>query len=110
MHRIPEDRGRGARRGARGGRIRRCAQQWTGRRAWCARAAWPSGAGRQAMRAALSTYEVVRPRDLGGALRVLAERRLTPLAGATDLLVDLNAGTYARNGFLDLWALRELRG
>ena len=65
------------------------------------------------MRTAISTLEVVRPKRLDDALGALAragERRLTPIAGATDLLVYLNAGTgeYAR--FLDLLGLRELRG
>lgn len=65
------------------------------------------------MRAALSTFEVVRPRDLDHALRALADagaRKLTPIAGATDLLVYLNAGTLDADRFLDLNGLRELRG
>jgi CO/xanthine dehydrogenase FAD-binding subunit len=66
------------------------------------------------MRAALSTLTVARPRDLAHALRLMSgapgAERLTPLAGATDLLVYLNAGTHAGRGFLDLWGLRELCG
>jgi CO/xanthine dehydrogenase FAD-binding subunit len=65
------------------------------------------------MRAALSTLEVARPRDLGEALRLLHDaggERLTPIAGGTDLFVSLNAGTHEGRRFLDLWPLRELRG
>src|SRR5262245_47272385 len=39
-----------------------------------------------------------------------ATERPTPLAGATDLLVYLNAGAHAGRRFVDLWGLRELRG
>lgn len=66
------------------------------------------------MRAVLSTLEVARPRDLAHALRLMSApaggERPTPLAGATDLLVYLNAGAHAGHRFVDLWGLRELRG
>jgi CO/xanthine dehydrogenase FAD-binding subunit len=66
------------------------------------------------MRAALSTLEVVRPRDLDHALHELAaaggRARLVPLAGGTDLYVLLNAGLDAGTRFLDLWGLRGLAG
>ena len=66
------------------------------------------------MRAALSTIAVERPRDLAHALRRMsaeaANGRLTPIAGGTDLLVYLNAGTHDGRGFLDLWGLAELSG
>jgi CO/xanthine dehydrogenase FAD-binding subunit len=63
------------------------------------------------MRAALSTLEVARPRDLADALKMMrAAERPTPIAGATDLLVYLNAGTHSGNRFVDLWGLRELSG
>jgi CO/xanthine dehydrogenase FAD-binding subunit len=65
------------------------------------------------MRAALSTLEVLRPRDLKQALRMMHEAngdRPVPLAGATDLLVYLNAGAGTGGRFLDLWPLAELRG
>jgi len=53
----------------------------------------------------------MRPRNLGQALRALADggERPTPLAGGTDLFVYLNAGTHAGTRFLDLWGLDELR-
>jgi len=66
------------------------------------------------MRAALSTLEVARPRDLEQALRLLHDSlgpdRLVPLAGGTDLFVTLNSGVLPGRRFLDLWSLRELRG
>jgi CO/xanthine dehydrogenase FAD-binding subunit len=64
------------------------------------------------MRSALSTLELVRPRSLDAALDALhqsiASRRLTPLAGGTDLFVYLNAGTFEGRRFLDLTPLSEL--
>jgi CO/xanthine dehydrogenase FAD-binding subunit len=66
------------------------------------------------MRAALSTLDVARPRDLGHALELLhaslGDGRLVPLAGGTDLFVTLNSGVVPGRRFLDLWGLRELRG
>jgi len=66
------------------------------------------------VRSALSTFLVERPRTLAQALRIMSTPpggvRPTPLAGATDLLVTLNAGTAPGGRFLDLWPLRELRG
>jgi len=66
------------------------------------------------MRAALSTLEVARPRDLAHALKLLhaslGDGRLVPLAGGTDLFVTLNSGVVSGRRFLDLWGLRELRG
>lgn len=66
------------------------------------------------MRAALSTLEVARPRNLEHALELMnvvaGSPRPVPLAGGTDLLVYLNAGTELGPHFVDLWGLRELRG
>jgi len=65
------------------------------------------------MRSPLSACELVRPRSLDLALEALHEsaegRRLTPLAGGTDLYVYLNAGTFEGRRFLDLGRLAELR-
>ena len=66
------------------------------------------------MRTALSRLEVERPRSVAQALRMMrtaaAAERPTPLAGGTDLLVYLNAGTHPGRRFVDLWGLRELHG
>jgi CO/xanthine dehydrogenase FAD-binding subunit len=66
------------------------------------------------VRSTLSVLEVVRPKSLEHALEALAEsvasERLVPLAGGTDLLVHLNAGTHLGRCFLDLSGLRGLSG
>jgi len=65
------------------------------------------------VRCALSELEVIRPKSLAHALRTLKAgngERPVPLAGGTDLMVYLNAGTPPGRRFLDLWGLGELRG
>ena len=62
------------------------------------------------MRSAVSALEVFEPRSLSDALRVLRDRGpATPLAGATDLYVHLNAGSLKPQRFVNLWGLDELR-
>ena len=62
------------------------------------------------MRTAVSRLELLQPRSVHQALRMLRDDGpLTPLAGATDLYVALNFGTLERTRFLDLWALDPLR-
>jgi xanthine dehydrogenase small subunit len=65
------------------------------------------------VRSALSSLEVVRPRDLKEALAAMAaaprDEKMWPIAGGTDLYVMLNAGLPPAR-YLDLWSLRELRG
>jgi CO/xanthine dehydrogenase FAD-binding subunit len=53
--------------------------------------------------------DLKRATSLGEALRIRREEGRTPLAGATDLYVELNFGTLKPRRFLDLWALDELR-
>jgi CO/xanthine dehydrogenase FAD-binding subunit len=56
------------------------------------------------------TFDVVTPHSLSDALEALAStEKLVPLAGATDLMVYLEAGTLAPCTFLNLQELRELR-
>ncbi|HEX5725162.1 MAG TPA: FAD binding domain-containing protein [Longimicrobiaceae bacterium] len=63
------------------------------------------------MRTALSGLDLLRPRTLDEALRLLRdEGPLVPLAGCTDVYVGLNFGTLPATRFVDLWGLRELRG
>jgi CO/xanthine dehydrogenase FAD-binding subunit len=63
------------------------------------------------VRTAISSLELVAPRTLGEALRLLrADPGLMPLAGCTDVYVALNAGAPPARRFLDLWRLDELRG
>ena len=59
----------------------------------------------------LSTLSLLRPSTLRDALHMLRdEAPLTPLAGCTDVYVNLHFGTTADRRFLDLWPLSELRG
>lgn len=63
------------------------------------------------MRTALSPLHLFTPVDLPHALALLRdEGPLVPLAGCTDLYVALNFGTMPARRFLDLRALRPLRG
>jgi CO/xanthine dehydrogenase FAD-binding subunit len=62
------------------------------------------------MRTAVSRLELLRPRSVRDALRMLRDDGpLTTLAGATDLYVSLNFGTLDTTRFLDLWSLDPLR-
>jgi CO/xanthine dehydrogenase FAD-binding subunit len=65
------------------------------------------------MKSAISPLTLLEPRSLPDALRMLRdEGLLTPLAGCTDLYVNLNFGTLKEKRFLNLWpldALREIR-
>jgi xanthine dehydrogenase small subunit len=54
---------------------------------------------------------VASPRTLGEALRILADSRPRPIAGGTDVMVDLAArGAIAAEPLLDLSGIDELRG
>jgi xanthine dehydrogenase small subunit len=62
------------------------------------------------MKGVVSALELVEPRSLEHALRLLRdEPPLTPLAGCTDLYVLLNFGSLKDRRFLDLWKLKALR-
>ncbi|MDQ5872056.1 MAG: FAD binding domain-containing protein [Acidobacteriota bacterium] len=62
------------------------------------------------MRTAISSLSLLQPRSLKDALRLLRdEGPLTPLAGCTDVYVNLNFGTLTTKKFLDLWPLDDLR-
>lgn len=62
------------------------------------------------MRTAVSQLELLAPRSLREALRMLRdEQPLVPLAGCTDVYVNLNFGTLPAKRFLDLWPLDDLR-
>ncbi len=59
------------------------------------------------MNAGLGALELLRPRTLPEALRMLRdEGPLTPLAGGTDVYVALHFGTLDARRYLDLWGLR----
>ncbi|HEX9303259.1 MAG TPA: FAD binding domain-containing protein [Thermoanaerobaculia bacterium] len=62
------------------------------------------------MRTAVSRLELLRPRTVREALRMLRdEGPLVPLAGCTDVYVGLNFGTLTAKRFIDLWRLEDLR-
>jgi len=62
------------------------------------------------VRPALSTLTLREPRTLRDALRMLRdEGPLTPLAGCTDVFVQINFGTLRATAFLDLSRLAPLR-
>lgn len=63
------------------------------------------------MTTATSTMELRDPRTLDEALALLRdEGPLVPLAGCTDVLVNLHFGTTPARRFINLWGLDELRG
>ena len=62
------------------------------------------------MRTPTSSFQLLEPRSLTDALRLLRdEPPPVPLAGCTDLFVSLNAGAPPGAKYLNLWPLDELR-
>ncbi|MBI1723041.1 MAG: FAD binding domain-containing protein, partial [Gemmatimonadetes bacterium] len=62
------------------------------------------------MRTAIGPLELFEPKTLGTALKLLRKNgALTPVAGCTDLYVNLNFGTLSGTRFLDLSQLGPLR-
>jgi CO/xanthine dehydrogenase FAD-binding subunit len=62
------------------------------------------------LRTAISTLELLEPKTLVTALKMMrAKGPVTPLAGCTDLYVSLNFGTLPAGRFLDLSRLGPLR-
>jgi len=62
------------------------------------------------VRTAVSTLELLEPKTLGTALKLLRTKGpLTPIAGCTDVYVALNFGTLSTHRFLDLSRLGPLR-
>jgi xanthine dehydrogenase small subunit len=63
------------------------------------------------MKTALNPLDLRDPRTLDEALGMMREHApLTPLAGCTDVFVNLHFGTTPARRFVNLWALDELRG
>lgn len=62
------------------------------------------------MRAAVSGLACFQPKNLGEALVMMhSEGDLVPLAGCTDVFVELNLGKVQGEKFVDLWPLQELK-
>lgn len=64
------------------------------------------------MRSFLPQYDLRAPRDLKGALSLLAETAAEwrPFAGGTDLMVLLESGRLPPGKYVSLWGLKELSG
>jgi CO/xanthine dehydrogenase FAD-binding subunit len=62
------------------------------------------------MQGTITNRTLLKPRTLTDALRMMRdEGPLVPMAGCTDLYVDLNFGTLRYTRFLNLWKLDTLR-
>src|SRR5260370_41173427 len=62
------------------------------------------------MRTAISSLRLLEPRAVREALVMLRdEGPLVPVAGCTDVYVNLNFGTSKDTRFLNIWPLHELR-
>ncbi|MEO5590054.1 MAG: FAD binding domain-containing protein [Gemmatimonadaceae bacterium] len=61
------------------------------------------------MKTPLAELDMRSAASVDEALMMLGEESRTPVAGATDVYVGLNFGTFAPRRFLDIWALDELR-
>jgi CO/xanthine dehydrogenase FAD-binding subunit len=63
------------------------------------------------MSVALSSLTLLRPASLRDALHMLRdEAPVTPIAGCTDVYVNLHFGTASERRYIDLWPVPELRG
>jgi len=61
------------------------------------------------MKTALAELDLATASSLDQALRLLRSESRAPLAGTTDLFVELNFGILKPRRFLDIWSLDELR-
>jgi CO/xanthine dehydrogenase FAD-binding subunit len=62
------------------------------------------------LRTAISQLQLLEPKSLKEAVALMREEApLTPLAGCTDVYVNLNFGTLPATRYLNLWNLDELR-
>ncbi|HEY0808912.1 MAG TPA: FAD binding domain-containing protein [Longimicrobiales bacterium] len=62
------------------------------------------------MRAATSGTELLRPRKLSDALKMMNEEECVPIAGCTDIFVELQFGLRNSPRYIDLSHLNELHG
>jgi CO/xanthine dehydrogenase FAD-binding subunit len=58
----------------------------------------------------LPEFNLLRPRSLPEALDMLAERDVMPIAGGTNIVVDLRAGKHRPRALVDIGRLDGLRG
>ncbi len=62
------------------------------------------------MRSAISGTELLRPRKLSDALKMMQDEECVPIAGCTDIFVELQFGLRNSPRYLDLSQLNELHG
>jgi len=63
------------------------------------------------MRTAIQSLHLMQPRTLDEALQLLRDDpSLRPIAGCTDVYVELEFGQAAATRYIDIWQLDELRG
>ena len=62
------------------------------------------------MRAALTGIELLRPRKLSDALKMMQEEECVPIAGCTDVFVEMHFGLRKSPRYIDLSRLDELQG
>ena len=58
----------------------------------------------------LAEFELLTPRSLPEALQMLADGAPVPVAGGTNLIVDMRSGRHCPPALMDISHLRELRG
>lgn len=61
------------------------------------------------MKTPIAELDLTRPTSLNQALELMRSEQCTPLAGTTDLYVELNFGILKPRRFIDIWSLNELR-
>jgi CO/xanthine dehydrogenase FAD-binding subunit len=61
------------------------------------------------LRSNAADYDILTPGTLQGALDLLAEGNIAPIAGGTELMVALGAGRLAQKRFVSLQDIRDLR-
>lgn len=61
------------------------------------------------MKTPIAELDLTRATSLNQALELMRSEPRTPLAGTTDLYVELNFGTLKPRRFIDIWSLNELR-
>jgi xanthine dehydrogenase small subunit len=62
------------------------------------------------MTIAVSHTRLLRPRKLTDALRMMRDEELVPIAGCTDVFVELHFGLRKSTHYIDISALNELQG
>jgi xanthine dehydrogenase small subunit len=62
-----------------------------------------------AVRTAITGLDMRVAASVDEALAILRDEKRTPIAGATDVYVALNFGTFTPKQYVDIWALDELR-